>query len=392
MDVKVGFAIAGGLSGLIMSLVGFDSGAATQPEGAIEGLRAFFSGLPILGTLVAIFVMRNYDVTEERAGEIRAQLDKRKGEGDEVKTTSYVEPGKLFTLPGHQFNEDLAVDESLSSKSEGEIQELFKEYLEKGIPGICFSPYLAGQNVGDILSEDQIKQRMEVIAPYSQWVRSFSCTDGNEFIPKAARDKGLKTLVGAWISNDRSKNEKEIENLIKVAKSGHADVVAVGNEVLLRGDISKIELINYIKRVKEALPDVPVGCVDTYYQYSLHPDLVQSCDIVLANCYPFWEGSQIDKSQSYFKNMIKILKDVAGDKPFMITETGWPSDGDDIQEAHPSAINAMKYFISMAKWSRENNHPVFYFSSFDESWKVRHEGDIGQSWGLWDQNGRLKYS
>jgi GPH family glycoside/pentoside/hexuronide:cation symporter len=76
--VKVGFAIAGGLSGLIMSSVGFDSGAQIQPEGAVEGLRAFFSGLPILGTLVAIYVMRNYDVTEERAGEIRAELDKRK--------------------------------------------------------------------------------------------------------------------------------------------------------------------------------------------------------------------------------------------------------------------------------------------------------------------------
>jgi len=75
--VKFGFAIAGGLSGVIMSFVGFDSGAATQPEGAIEGLRAFFSGLPILGTLVAMYVMRNYDVSEERANEMRRELDNR---------------------------------------------------------------------------------------------------------------------------------------------------------------------------------------------------------------------------------------------------------------------------------------------------------------------------
>jgi len=76
--VKFGFAIAGGLSGAIMSFVGFNSGAETQPEGAIVGLRVFFSGLPILGTLVAMYVMRNYDVTEERANEIRAELEKRK--------------------------------------------------------------------------------------------------------------------------------------------------------------------------------------------------------------------------------------------------------------------------------------------------------------------------
>ncbi|MFT6879543.1 MAG: GPH family glycoside/pentoside/hexuronide:cation symporter [Arcticibacterium sp.] len=75
--VKFGFAIAGGLSGFIMSYVGFDSGIATQPEGAVDGLRFFFSAFPILGTLIAIYVMWDYDVTEERANEIRAALDKR---------------------------------------------------------------------------------------------------------------------------------------------------------------------------------------------------------------------------------------------------------------------------------------------------------------------------
>ena len=76
--VKFGFAIAGLLSGAIMTAVGFDSNLVTQPDGAITGLRIFYSGLPILGTLIAIYVMRDYDVTEERAGEIRTELDKRK--------------------------------------------------------------------------------------------------------------------------------------------------------------------------------------------------------------------------------------------------------------------------------------------------------------------------
>ncbi len=76
--VKFGFAIAGALSGVIMSLVGFDSTAATQPEAAITGLRIFYSGFPILGTLIALYTMRNYDVSEERANEIRAELEKRK--------------------------------------------------------------------------------------------------------------------------------------------------------------------------------------------------------------------------------------------------------------------------------------------------------------------------
>lgn len=80
--VKFGFAIAGGLSGAIMSMVGFVPGAAEQPESAVVGLRLFFSGLPILGTLVAIYIMRDYDVSEERANEIRAELDKRKADSE----------------------------------------------------------------------------------------------------------------------------------------------------------------------------------------------------------------------------------------------------------------------------------------------------------------------
>jgi len=79
--VKFGFAIAGLLTGTIMSLVGFDPEASVQPESAITGLRAFYSGFPIIGTIIAILIMRNYDITEERANEITQQLQARKGEG-----------------------------------------------------------------------------------------------------------------------------------------------------------------------------------------------------------------------------------------------------------------------------------------------------------------------
>ena len=82
--VKFGFAIAGLLSGVIMSVVGFDASAASQPESAITGLRIFYSGLPILGTTISILLMRNYDLTEERANEIRAELEKRHAQKNEV--------------------------------------------------------------------------------------------------------------------------------------------------------------------------------------------------------------------------------------------------------------------------------------------------------------------
>jgi GPH family glycoside/pentoside/hexuronide:cation symporter len=78
--VKFGFAIAGGLTGTILTLVGFTSGAESQPENAIIGLRLFFTGFPIIGTLIAIYVMWDYDITEEKANEISEALAKRKSE------------------------------------------------------------------------------------------------------------------------------------------------------------------------------------------------------------------------------------------------------------------------------------------------------------------------
>ena len=73
--VKLGFAFAGALSGLILTLVDYQSGAVAQPEGAVDSLRLVFSGLPIVCTLIAMYVMSTYKVDEAYARDIRAKLD-----------------------------------------------------------------------------------------------------------------------------------------------------------------------------------------------------------------------------------------------------------------------------------------------------------------------------
>jgi GPH family glycoside/pentoside/hexuronide:cation symporter len=78
--VKLGTALAGLLSGLIMYYVGFSADASSQPEGALTGLRIAYSTIPIIGTLIAIYVMSDYEINEDRAAEIRSQLQERKGE------------------------------------------------------------------------------------------------------------------------------------------------------------------------------------------------------------------------------------------------------------------------------------------------------------------------
>lgn len=387
--VKFGFAIAGGLSGVILTVVGFDGNLDVQPEGAITGLRLFFSGLPMFGTLVALWVMRDYDVDEEKANEVRSILEARKSEKETAPAPYYYHEERLRSMVTLDENIQ-GIPPEIDSLKGSKLKKLFKSTLGEGMHGICFSPYLDGQNIGDQLSREQIEKRMTVITPYTKWIRTFSCTDGNEMIPEVARSKGLRTMVGAWLDDNEEANEREINNLIKLAKEGHVDIAAVGNEVLLREELSEDKIIEYMQRVKEAIPGIQVSYVDTYYQLHKRPKLIEACDVILANCYPFWEGFDVQKSPAYLEKMYELVKESAGDKKVIVAETGWPTNGKNVEKAEPSIENMMKYYISLQKWSERDDVETFYFSSFDESWKARHEGDVGARWGLWNKNEQLK--
>ncbi|PRP65782.1 glycoside hydrolase family 17 protein [Nonlabens agnitus] len=275
--------------------------------------------------------------------------------------------------------------------NEESLKQLWRDTLNRGMHGICFSMYEDGQEPGDHITREQVERRIKILKPHVKWIRSFSCIEGNDYVSQIAHEQGLKTLVGAWLSDDLEKNEQEIEALIDLGKNGHIDIAAVGNEVLYRNDLTLQQLLDYMKRVKDALPDIPVGYVDAYYEFVVHPELVQNSDVILTNCYPFWEGTPIEYSLGHMNNMYHQVTSVCQGKPVIVTETGWPSRGESLKGAHPSEVNAMKYFIDTQRWSDENNIDVFYFSSFDESWKKGDEGEVGAYWGLWDKHENLKF-
>ena len=289
-----------------------------------------------------------------------------------------------------EYTMSLAGD-NYNDKSKEELQDAFAKTLASGMHGLCFSPYEEGQQPGDIISEEQIRRRMEIIQPYTKWIRSFSCTDGNELIPKIAHEYGIKTMIGAWLGDNDEINKKEIANLITVAKEGYVDIAAVGNEVMYRGDLTEEELLAFMYEVKEALPEIPVGYVDAYYEFEDHPKITEACDIVLANCYPYWEGCSLEYSLLYMKEMYRRAVQAANGKKVIISETGWTNKGEVFHGAIPSYENAMKYFLNAQKWSAEDDIEIFYFSSFDESWKTGAEGDVGAYWGLWDKDENLKF-
>ena len=298
----------------------------------------------------------------------------------------------LYAKNNESANIEFSSGLNLMNTSPEVLSAIFLQSLRSGMHGLCFSMYEDGQKPGDHISEEQVRRRLKIIAPYTKWVRSFSCIEGNEFVPKIARELGMKTLVGAWLGDDAEKNEKEMEALIQLAKEGFVDIAAVGNEVMYRKDLTEDELLVFINKARKEIPThIPVGYVDAYYEFTIKPRITEACDVILTNCYPYWEGTNQMDALSHMKSMYHQALAAGNGKKVIITETGWPSHGESFKDSHPSTENAMKYFINTQLWSLSEDIEIFYFSSFDEAWKVGPEGEVGAHWGIWDKNEKLKF-
>jgi GPH family glycoside/pentoside/hexuronide:cation symporter len=428
---KFGWAIGGAGAGWLLAYFGYLPNVAQSPR-TIHGIVMMMSVIPAIAAVAAVAALWFYEIDEAMVQRMSADLTARRGPQpaeDLVAAAPVMSPGvPAFALGEHP---EIAVGRSASDAQEAwspmpgrraapsapripvfasaqaqgaaltaptlspqELADLGGEFaaaLHAGVHGLCFSPYLEGQGPGSTVSEAQIRARLGIIRPYTRWVRSFSCTDGHEQTPRIAHELGLKTLVGAWLGQDRAINEREIAGAIAIATAGHADMLAVGNEVMLREDMSEDELLGYINRVKQAVPGVPVGYVDAYFLFEKHPRITAACDVVLTNCYPFWEGCPREDAIAYMQGMYRRTVAVAGGKQVIISETGWPHTGTAFHGAVPSVEGAMRYFIDTCRWARQDGVEVFYFSAFDEAWKVGAEGDVGAYWGLWDKDGLPKY-
>ena len=428
---KLGWAIGGAGAGWLLAYFGYLPNVAQSPR-TVHGIIMMMSVIPAIAAVAAVAALWFYEIDEETVKRMSADLEARRGPEpaeDGVAPAPVVPPAiPAFALAGHP---EAAVGRSASDPMEAEspvaarraapsapripalaaarasgaapapaalsAQELadlageFAAALHAGVHGLCFSPYLEGQSPGALVDEAQIRARLGIIRPYTRWVRTFSCTDGHERTPRIAHELGMKTLVGAWLGTDREINEREIAGAIELARAGHADILAVGNEVLLREDMSEDELLGYIQRVKQAVPGVQVGYVDAYYLFERHPRITAACDVVLTNCYPFWEGCPRDQAIAYMQSMYQRTVAVAAGKKVIISETGWPHTGTAFHGAVPSVEGAMRYFIDTQRWARRDGVEVFYFEAFDEAWKVGAEGDVGAYWGLWDKHGQPKY-
>jgi exo-beta-1,3-glucanase (GH17 family) len=263
---------------------------------------------------------------------------------------------------------------------------------QQRIVGFDYGPFRDGQSplTGVFPTAAQMQDDMPVLKSIAASIRTYSVTNGFDQIPGLAKQVGLTCVPGAWLGKEpatKDANETEISKLIAVAnQSDNLLFVAAGSEALLRGDLSKDQLLAYISRVKQSV-SVPVTTAEPWHVWRDNPDLVNAVDLIFMNVHPYWEGQSIENAVTFTLQRYNEIKTKYPNKRIVISETGWPSAGD----SRASLANQKKFIQDFMANAAEQNIEVFLFEAFDENWKRdAEEGEVGAHWGFFDSHRQPK--
>ena len=262
------------------------------------------------------------------------------------------------------------------------------------IQGFSFSPFRAWQSAVDhvLPSEEEIDADLALLAKRTHAVRTYTLEGTLAEIPRLARKHGLNVTLGIWLSSDLERNEAEIETAIRVARENYQNVIRViiGNEALLRGDLTLEQHIAYIKRVREAV-GVPVSTAEPWHIWLKHPELGEHVDYIATHMLPYWEGVEMGQAVAYIVQHMNILKQKFPDKQVVIGEVGWPSNGRTRQLAVASPANQAIFLRRFLAKAEEEKYVYYVMEAFDQPWKQVSEGSVGAYWGVYNVNRQPKF-
>ncbi|MBX7149531.1 beta (1-6) glucans synthase [bacterium] len=243
------------------------------------------------------------------------------------------------------------------------------------------------------IPRERVEADLKVLAEHFDCVRLYSVT-GLSFIPEIARATGLKLMLGAWVNGSPKDTWKEIRQMVLMAKDNQDVVkaVIVGNETLLRKEVSDEELVDYIRYVKKSLPKMPVTYADVWEFWLKYPKVAPVVDFVTIHILPYWEDEPvgIDNAIPHVEKIYNQLQAAFPDKKIMIGETGWPSFGRMREEAFPSLVNQAKFVRGVVALAHEKGWDYNLIEAFDQKWKRNSEGAVGGNWGLFFQDRKPK--
>jgi exo-beta-1,3-glucanase (GH17 family) len=245
------------------------------------------------------------------------------------------------------------------------------------------------------VTAEQIAEDLAQLAKITDCVRTYSTDNGLDQIPEIAARAGLKVILGIWLSSNRQRNLARISTVLRLAKEYPSTITAlvVGNEVLLRGEMTTADLAATIRSVKAQVA-VPVTYADVWEFWLRNREIYDAVDFVTIHILPYWEDFPVRaKFAAAHVDAIRRRMAVAfPGKEILIGETGWPSTGRMRDAALPSRTNQARVVSEILDLAKRENFRVNLFEAYDELWKRQLEGTVGGYWGLFDFVKRtLKY-
>jgi exo-beta-1,3-glucanase (GH17 family) len=245
------------------------------------------------------------------------------------------------------------------------------------------TPLLPTTHIGP----EQIAQDLARLAKISDCVRTYSIENGLDQVPELAAKVGLKVIQGIWLGSNRLKNLAQISTVVRLTKE-YPDVISavvVGNEVLLRGEMTTADLAATIRSVKAQVA-VPVTYADVWEYWLRNREIYDAVDFITIHILPYWEDFPVRaKYAAAHVDAIRRRMAVAfPGKEILIGETGWPSEGRMRDAALPSRTNQARVVSEILDMAKRDGFRVNLIEAYDQPWKRQLEGTVGGYWGLFD--------
>ncbi|HEY8586357.1 MAG TPA: glycoside hydrolase family 17 [Rhodanobacter sp.] len=264
---------------------------------------------------------------------------------------------------------------------------------------VSYAPFrLVGESPLDAraqVSPQRIEEDLSALSRRFDCVRTYSQGQGLSAVPAIAERHGMKVLLGIWLGGDPQANAQQIRLGIATANQYRQVVrgLIVGNEVLLRGDLSSARLAGYLDEVRAAV-SVPVSYADVWEFWLRHPELARSVDYLTIHILPYWEDRPVspERAVEHVAATYATVQKAFPGRHVMIGETGWPSAGRPRQAATASVVNEARYLREFLIYAASANMPYNVIEAFDQPWKRAQEGTVGGYWGIFDGQARPKFA
>jgi exo-beta-1,3-glucanase (GH17 family)/cellulose synthase/poly-beta-1,6-N-acetylglucosamine synthase-like glycosyltransferase len=268
------------------------------------------------------------------------------------------------------------------------------------IGGFAFNGYQRDESprLESFPSEQELASDLQLLSKYTDQVRTYSSIDMGA-VPELARDLGMKVTAGAWLNSQKDRNALEIKALLQsIRENSNITRVIVGNETVLRGDLSVAELERYLDIVRRREPKTPVSTAEPWHIWLKYPDLVNHVDFITVHLLPYWEGVQRQDAVTHVLRRYEELRRAYPRKKILIGEVGWPSNGDRVKAesgltyATASVSDEAQFLREFLPAARAHHLEYFLMEAFDQPWKRADEGRTGAYWGMFNADRTPKFS